>query len=197
MLRKYAFNNINESEVNNDVFEKAIQNVKNTGLFERILRDKCKYRDFDGFKLIFIYGFNDGASDENNLVVCDANDGHIIFKDPVNDVYRYKGMTDYALVRRYDGRFPQYNLINKDGIVSFYFNMKYKTSPKFAFQIGLGSFFGEHVSASLHYSGYGKRAIKYTDKTEIPHALAEIEEANPGVQSKKAGLFSLRIGFHF
>jgi len=117
MLRKYAFNNINESEVNNDVFEKAIQNVKSTGLFERILRDKCKYRDFDGFKLIFIYGFNDGASDENNLVVCDANDGHIIFKDPVNDVYRYKGMTDYALVRRYDGRFPQYNLINKDGII--------------------------------------------------------------------------------
>lgn len=77
------------------------------------------------------------------------------------------------------------------------FNMKYTTSPKFSFQIGLGSFFGEHVSASLHYSGYGKRAIKYTDKTEIPHALAEIEEANPGVQSKKAGLFSLRIGFHF
>lgn len=77
------------------------------------------------------------------------------------------------------------------------FNLKYQSSSKFAFQLGLGCFFGEHVSASLHYSGYGKRAIKYTSKTEIPEALKEIEEATPGVQSKKVGLFSLRIGFHF
>lgn len=77
------------------------------------------------------------------------------------------------------------------------FNLKYQSSSKFAFQLGLGCYFGEHVSVSFHYSGYGKRAIKYTAKTEIPEALAEIEAADTGVQSKNVGLFSFRIGFHF
>lgn len=77
------------------------------------------------------------------------------------------------------------------------FNLKYQSSSKIAFQLGLGCYFGEHVSVSFHYSGYGKRAIKYTAKTEIPEALAEIEAADTGVQSKNVGLFSFRIGFHF
>lgn len=117
MLKKYAFNNINESESNSDVFETAIKNVKETGLYERILRDKCKYRDFDGFKVIMVYGFKDGASDENNMVVCSADDGHILTDKPINDAYRYTGMTDYCLIKRYNGKYPQYNFLDKDGVV--------------------------------------------------------------------------------
>jgi len=78
-------------------------------------------------------------------------------------------------------------------------DMRYKNSGAFAWQIGAGTYFGQHVSASLHYSGYGKHTIKYTDKTVDALAGTDHEPAS-GVstdQLRRIGLFSLRIGFHF
>ena len=79
------------------------------------------------------------------------------------------------------------------------FKMRYQTTTNVAFQLGLGCYFGPHVSASLHYNGYGKHAIKYhkgDEPTELALALAET--SNDGkTQTRSIGMLSLRIGFHF
>ena len=77
------------------------------------------------------------------------------------------------------------------------FKLRYQTTCNVAWQIGLGSFFGQHVSAGLHYSGYGKHAVKYTSATEVPTALVAEDAADTKTQTRSVGLFSLRIGFHF
>lgn len=77
--------------------------------------------------------------------------------------------------------------------------MKYKTTGSFAWQIGAGSFFGEHVSAGIHYQGYGKHSIKYTDGTTLPTWYTNMtnDDSDKKVQKRSIGLLSLRIGFHF
>lgn len=81
------------------------------------------------------------------------------------------------------------------------FKMRYKTSANVGWQIGGGCYFGDHVSASIHYNGFGKHAIQYTDKTEIPQggggALVAADASNTGTQSRSIGLLSVKIGFHF
>ena len=89
--------------------------------------------------------------------------------------------------------------------VDYEFSLKYQTTTKLAYQVGLGCYFGQHVSASLHWYGYGKHAIKYTNATEnkIASTLTEVNqldlaEANYNkTQSRNLGAFALRIGFHF
>lgn len=75
------------------------------------------------------------------------------------------------------------------------FEYKYKSTTNVAWQIGAGCFFGEHVSASLHYNGYGKHAIKTDDNQDA--FLVTTKQNNTKVQSRSIGLLSLRIGFHF
>jgi len=81
---------------------------------------------------------------------------------------------------------------------AYEFKYRYQTTTNVAFQLGLGCYFGQHVSASLHYSGYGKHAIKYTSGTEITNATLALADASVSdTQTRKIGLLSLRIGFHF
>ncbi len=78
------------------------------------------------------------------------------------------------------------------------FKMRYQVTTNVAFQLGLGCYFGQHVSASLHYNGYGKHAIKYSGSPEINDpALALTEGSVHDTQTRSIGLLSLRIGFHF
>lgn len=78
------------------------------------------------------------------------------------------------------------------------FEYKYKTTTNVAWQIGAGCFFGEHVSASIHYSGYGKHAIetrKENNNQSDIFAAAYADDTK--VQNRSIGLLSLRVGFHF
>ena len=77
------------------------------------------------------------------------------------------------------------------------FEMRYQATCNVAWQVGAGCYFGDHVSASFHYSGYGKHAVKYTGGTDIPLALAADEAGDTKTQTRSLGLLSIRIGFHF
>jgi len=101
---------------------------------------------------------------------------------------------DYMMIRRESG-----NVTNTTTGDISNVTMRYKNSGAFAWQIGAGTYFGQHVSASLHYNGYGKHTIKYTDATVEDLAGTDCEPAS-GVstaQLRRIGLLSLRIGFHF
>lgn len=77
------------------------------------------------------------------------------------------------------------------------FKLKYQTTTNVAFQIGVGCYFGQHVSASLHYNGYGKHAIKYNGNGPDDITLAAANAAATDTQTRSIGMLSLRIGFHF
>ncbi len=72
------------------------------------------------------------------------------------------------------------------------YTLKYKVGGAIAYQVGLGCYFGEHVSAGINFYGLGKHAIQYkeNENTTILDAL------NKNVQ-RNANLLTLRIGFHF
>lgn len=78
------------------------------------------------------------------------------------------------------------------------FEYKYKTTTNVAWQIGAGCYFGEHVSASLHFSGYGKHAIETRKENVSTTNIFDGDHAtDTKVQNRSIGLLSLRIGFHF
>ena len=74
----------------------------------------------------------------------------------------------------------------------------YKTNAAFAFSLGVGAYFGEHVSAGLYYYGMGKHTIEYNKSTY--DGLNTIERGlydNGDVETRTVGSLTLRIGFHF
>lgn len=78
----------------------------------------------------------------------------------------------------------------------------YKSTFAFAFMVGAGAYFGQHVSAGLYYYGFGKHPIDYTNGTleDNPYANAQVianEAAGMKRQQRTAGSIMLRIGFHF
>lgn len=78
----------------------------------------------------------------------------------------------------------------------------YKSTFAFAWMIGAGAFFGEHVSAGLYYYGLGKHTIDYTQGTLDDNAYANAQviandAAGLGRQQRTSGSLMLRIGFHF
>lgn len=76
---------------------------------------------------------------------------------------------------------------------------RYVPTSSFAWQIGAGTFLGNHVSMGIYYSGYGKHTIKYTDKTfgNVEGTdYARTTTIQPS-QLRKIGLLSFRFGFHF
>ena len=77
------------------------------------------------------------------------------------------------------------------------FKLKYQLTTNVAFQIGAGCYFGQHVSASLHYNGYGKHAIKYNGNGPDEAALALADASATATQTRSIGMLSFRIGFHF
>ena len=80
---------------------------------------------------------------------------------------------------------------------SYDFKLRYQMTCNVAWQIGAGSYFGQHVSASLHYSGYGKHAIKYNGGAPTEDQLANADASVTATQTRSVGMLSLRIGFHF
>lgn len=78
-------------------------------------------------------------------------------------------------------------------------SMKYSYKPSFAvaFSLGIGAYFGRHVSAGIYYYGLGNHSIDYTQKTV--NQLGDISRnyylANPA--TRNIGSFALRLGFHF
>ena len=82
------------------------------------------------------------------------------------------------------------------------FNFAYKATFAFAWMIGAGAYFGEHVSAGLYYYGLGKHTIDYTQGTldDNMYASGQVtanEAAGMGRQQRSVGSVMLRIGFHF
>jgi len=82
------------------------------------------------------------------------------------------------------------------------FNFAYKATFAFAWMIGAGAYFGEHVSAGLYYYGLGKHTIDYTQGTLDDNMAANAqvtanEAAGMGRQQRSVGSVMLRIGFHF
>ena len=75
--------------------------------------------------------------------------------------------------------------------------LDYKSTFAFAWQLGVGAFFGEHVSVGLHYYGLGTHNIDYTSGTreDVPAAAAQQDAG--GRQRRSVGSLMLRIGFHF
>ena len=88
---------------------------------------------------------------------------------------------------------------DKDNPIGSY---AYKSTFAFAWMLGAGAFFGEHVSAGLYYYGMGKHNIDYTkgtlnDNTAANNQLIANETAGMGRQRRSVGSVMLRIGFHF
>lgn len=77
----------------------------------------------------------------------------------------------------------------------------YKPTGAFAWMIGVGAWFGRHVSAGLYYNGFGKHYIDYTDNTIKDNAFAAATTATYNAakkrESRNVGGLMLRIGFHF
>ena len=74
----------------------------------------------------------------------------------------------------------------------------YKSNFAFCFSLGVGAYFGSHVSAGLYYYGLGTHNIEYTSKTV--DNLTTIERAAydaADVETRNCGSLVLRIGFHF
>ncbi len=70
----------------------------------------------------------------------------------------------------------------------------YKANFAFAWMIGAGAYFGQHVSAGLYYYGLGTHNIDYTENTLDEHLLSA--SALPR-ERRSVGSVMLRIGFHF
>jgi len=70
----------------------------------------------------------------------------------------------------------------------------YKANFAFAWMIGAGAYFGQHVSAGLYYYGLGTHNIDYTESTLDEHAWS----ANTLPRERRSvGSVMLRLGFHF
>ena len=67
---------------------------------------------------------------------------------------------------------------------------KYKTGGALAWQVGAGSYFGNHFSVGIHYYGLGKHTINYKKVDNVPVA----DNTN---ELRSLGSLNLRIGFHF
>lgn len=77
----------------------------------------------------------------------------------------------------------------------------YKPTAELAWMVGLGAYFGQHVSAGVYYYGLGKHYIDYTDKTIDNNLNAYAHAATYTFlnerESRSIGELALRIGFHF
>ena len=88
-----------------------------------------------------------------------------------------------------------------DEFLPFY---KYNVGGALCWQVGVGSFFGTHVSAGLHYYGLGKHNIDlnkhsnnaYMGGNDIVAIPANVDDGST-VVSRRIGSLMLRIGFHF
>ena len=83
-------------------------------------------------------------------------------------------------------------IITKNGYPSERYSYKMNDTIKTGLRIdSLGTYLGEHVSASLFYMGLGSHRIEYTSKSFKP----EGDDFN--ATKRSLGVLGLRVGFHF
>lgn len=96
---------------------------------------------------------------------------------------------------------PDLMIITSEGTDSKEFRYGYKNTTSMAFMIGLGSYFGRHVSAGIYYYGLGTHSIDYTTRTlrnnELAAAQDELYRGLNQRERRSVGELALRIGFHF
>ena len=93
---------------------------------------------------------------------------------------------------------PDLMIITSEGTDSKEFRYGYKNTTSMAFMIGLGSYFGRHVSAGIYYYGLGKHNIDYTKGTLENNMYADLHNQTLASRQKRTvGSIMLRIGFHF
>lgn len=78
----------------------------------------------------------------------------------------------------------------------------YKPTFAFAWMLGAGAYFGQHVSAGVYYYGLGTHNIDYSqgtldDNTNARTQVSANDAAGKGRQRRSVGSIMLRIGFHF
>ena len=92
---------------------------------------------------------------------------------------------------------------------------KYSVGGAFAYQLGAGCYFGEHVSASLNFFGLGQHTINYNEKRTSrelynPQPLKDdagnpilgpdgnqlMSNVNNNNVMRRANVLAIRIGFH-
>ena len=83
-----------------------------------------------------------------------------------------------------------------------YKRFAYKPSTSLSWMLGLGAYFGRHVSAGIYYYGMGTHTIDYTSSTLKNNMLAKTQldtdrAINAPRQTRSVGSFVLRLGFHF
>ena len=83
----------------------------------------------------------------------------------------------------------------KDNPLGFY---RYKVGGANAWQIGAGSYFGNHFSISIHYYSLGKHTVNYNYDNSMAGTGVDpsyVTSHNPVL--RKMGTFNIRLGFHF
>lgn len=92
-------------------------------------------------------------------------------------------------------------LITSEGTGKGNERFRYSATPSFAWMIGLGSYFGRHVSAGVYYYGMGKHYLSYTSKTLSNNTVASLDNTVYNLastrESRTVGSLAIRIGFHF
>ncbi len=74
----------------------------------------------------------------------------------------------------------------------------YKPNSTLSFSLGVGAYFGRHVSLGIYYYDMGKHPIAYTGRTV--NNLNAVERAAyeyGDVETRTVGSVAIRIGFHF
>ncbi|MBR1850928.1 MAG: hypothetical protein IJ789_06105 [Bacteroidales bacterium] len=73
----------------------------------------------------------------------------------------------------------------------------YKPSFNIAGEVGIGAYFGRHVSAGIHYYIMGQHTVDMTAKSAKNHPATQAYYTTPGNrQTRTVGSLMLRIGFH-
>lgn len=78
----------------------------------------------------------------------------------------------------------------------------YKPSTDLAWMLGVGAYFGRHVSAGVYCYGLGTHTVDYTSSTLKNNEAAQLQmtvaEALGAKREKRTvGMMAVRIGFHF
>lgn len=78
------------------------------------------------------------------------------------------------------------------------YTYSYNPTVTLSWMLGVGAYFGPHVSAGIYYYGLGNHVVSYTEKTY--KSFNEIERAAidaGSIPTRTVGELALRIGFHF
>ncbi len=89
-------------------------------------------------------------------------------------------------------------IIGREKSEKFKYTYAYKPTVSLSWMMGVGAYFGRHVSAGLYYYGLGKHIINYTNGTYKdfhPSLQKAVDEGE--IPTRTVGELAIRIGFHF